>query len=75
MRTFEDGSGARWDVVAGRESWGAIFAIFVPREASSGGIRQAPLKASGYDEAVRELRDVDVAALRALLDASEPKTL
>jgi hypothetical protein len=73
MRTFRDDSGALWDVVAGRESWGALYAIFVPRDGGGRTIRQAPLQASGYDEAARELTDLDDGALQRLLDSSEAK--
>lgn len=75
MRTFEDESGARWDVVTGRESWGAIFAIFVPRGRGGRALRQTPLRASGYEEASEELAALDDAGLRELLDRSEPKRL
>src|SRR5688500_15051418 len=44
IREFEDCSGRVWDVVAGRESWGAIVAIFVPADGADSP-RQAPLHA------------------------------
>lgn len=68
-----DRTGARWDVVAGRESWGALVAIFVPREEEGEGIRQAPLGATGYAEAVDELGKLSDDDLGALLDESVPK--
>lgn len=75
MKTFRDEDGTEWDVVAGRESWGAIFAIFLPRDGRRDDIRQAPLHASGYDEAARELDALDEDGLRTLLGRSEPKPL
>ena len=84
MRTFEDEDGTVWDVVAGRESWGAVFAIFIPRRGSSGdaagergesGPRQTPLQATGYAEANRELESLDDDELRELLARSDPKTI
>jgi hypothetical protein len=74
VRTFTDATGRRWDVIAGRESWGAIFALFVPRK-ESGGIRQTPLRATSHDEARSELEALDENGLRRLFEISEPKTL
>lgn len=84
MRSFEDEHGRVWDVVAGRESWGAVFAIFIPRRGSSEDTageratpepRQTPLQATGYAEANRELEGLDDDGLRALLARSDPKTI
>lgn len=72
MRAFEDKNGLRWEVVAGRESWGAIFAIFIPSEGGPG-LRQAPLRASSYEEANGELEALDESGLQALLEGAEPK--
>lgn len=72
MRTFEDSRGRRWEVVAGRESWGAIFAIFVP-EAHDADLRQSLLGSSSYEEANGELGRMDEDELRALLARSNPK--
>lgn len=71
MRRFIDHEGTDWDVVLGRESWGLLLALFVPRGA--GDVRQAPLSASGYDAATQELNELDDAALQALLDGSSIK--
>jgi len=79
VRTFEDDEGARWDVVVGRESWGAFFAIFVPRErdgADAGGeVRQVMLDADDGNEAGRTLDRMDDDELRELLRESKPKKL
>ena len=69
MRRFQDRSGAEWDVVLGRESWGSLLALFVPVAADTA-VRQAPLHANGYDAAAQELDALDDAALQALLDRS-----
>ena len=74
MRRFTDGSGRSWEVVAGRESWGAIFAIFIPVDGDDD-LRQTPLAASSYQAANAELGALDEASLAALLDRSVPKTL
>lgn len=71
MRRFTDNGGAEWDVVLGRESWGMLLALFVPR--GEGPVRQTPLMASGYDAASHELNELDDAALQALLDRSSIK--
>lgn len=72
MRPFTDRDGARWDVVLGRESWGAIVALFVP--VAGGDVRQAPLPANGYDSAMAALDAMDDGQLQRLLDHSQPKT-
>lgn len=73
MRRFLDRNGVSWDVVLGRESWGASVALFVPPTASGLDVRQAPLHAPAADEAIRELDRLDDAALQALLDRSSMK--
>jgi hypothetical protein len=70
MRRLTDRSGTTWEVVLGRESWGASVALFVPPTASGLEVRQAPLRAAAQDEAMRELDSLDDAALQALLDRS-----
>lgn len=77
MRRIVDESGGTWDVVVGRESWGAFFAIFVPREDDDGErrIREAVLDASDGAEAGRILDGLDDDRLRELLSESEPKEL
>lgn len=73
MRRYTDPTGREWDVVAGRESWGAFFAIFVPRD--EGVVRQAPLHAASNEEASRELAELDDEALEKLLGDSVPKEM
>lgn len=72
MRTFRDETGRDWEVVAGRESWGAIVAIFVPRTGGAE-IRQTVLRASSYLEATSELARLDERRLRELLRESRLK--
>ena len=67
MRRFIDTTGSRWEVVLGRESWGALLALFVPDD-STEPVLQAPLRASGYDAAAQELDSMDDASLQALLE-------
>lgn len=74
MRRFADRDGVEWEVVAGRESWGAIVALFVPARHGPE-LRQAPLPAAGYGEATALLDRMTPEALQELLDGSRPKTL
>jgi hypothetical protein len=74
MRTFEEPSGRGWEVVVGRESWGALVAIFVPRDGSQD-VREAPLSASSYEEGNDELDRLDAQGLSRLLAASRPKQI
>jgi hypothetical protein len=73
MRRFRDRNGVSWDVVLGRESWGASVALFVPPTPSGLDVRQVPLTAPAHDAAIRELDSLDDAALQALLDRSSTK--
>jgi hypothetical protein len=73
MRYLQDQGGTTWDVVLGRESWGASVARFVPPAASGMPVRQTQLAAGAHDQAARDLESMDQAALRALLDRSTPK--
>jgi hypothetical protein len=69
MHRFDDRNGFEWDVVLGRESWGAVVALFVPRTGTLP-VRQASLAAPSYEAAVQEFNALDSAALQALLDRS-----
>lgn len=73
MRRFVDGHGRPWDAVVGRESWGALFAIFIPVEAGPP-VSQTALPASSYEEAVTLFDTIDDTGLRALLERSAPKS-
>ena len=74
MRRFTDAAGGAWDVVVGRESWGTLYALFVPvGTGRNEPVRQAILRASGYDAAQLELSELDDAALAALFERSTPK--
>lgn len=76
MRRFDDHDGRSWEVVAGRESWGALFAIFIPVSRSEGdSMRQSRLDAASYEEATAAFDAMDDEELRALLNRSEPKIM
>ncbi len=74
MRGFTDDQGGSWEVVVGRESWGAFFAIFIPGEDVLG-VRQSLLESSSYDAATRELEAMDAGAVLDLFLRSQPKTM
>jgi hypothetical protein len=73
MKRFTDRDDRLWDVVVGRASWGASYALFVPAGGSSADVRQAALGASSHEQAMNELDALDAAGLQALLDASTLK--
>ncbi|MGD2123957.1 MAG: hypothetical protein PVJ76_19555 [Gemmatimonadota bacterium] len=73
MRNFRDEEGAEWEVVVGRESWGTIVAIFVPREGENDP-RQTLLDVTSFDRGSRLLREMKEDDLRDLLQISVPKT-
>ncbi len=72
MRRFVDQQGREWDAVVGRGSWGAYLLIFAPTGVT-GPIREAPLTATSFDDALLELDALDDDALESLLDRSTPK--
>lgn len=74
MRRVRDAQGRAWDVVVGRESWGAFVALFVPA-GDHGEVRQARLTARGRTEAETEVDTLDTQELLTLLARSEPKEL
>jgi hypothetical protein len=74
MRRFTDAEGRLWDAVLGRESWGVLFAIFVP-VTSGPAVRQTPLPAEAVERASADLADLDDDELRSLFERSVPKPL
>ena len=74
MRRFIDPEGRPWDVVVGRESWGALYALFIPVEPRPGEpARQALLRAAGYNEAHAELASLPDTELAELFRRATPK--
>ena len=69
MRLFTDGDGNPWDVVVGRESYGTVVALFLPRKGSEPP-RQALLSVSSPDEGNRILREMAPEDLMALFQSS-----
>ena len=73
MWRFEGPDGERWDVVRGRESWGALYALFIPR--GEGAVRQTPLTAASHEQALQEVEEAGPEGLHELFRRSEPKEL
>ena len=74
MRVFVDEDARHWDIVVGRESWGALFALFIPAGGDEG-IRQTMLQSASYEDATRLLQHAEEAELADLFQRSEPKRL
>ena len=72
VRAFRDELGQEWEVVVGRESWGTIVAILVPRT-SSEPPRQAFLEVPSLGEGNRVVLGMNDEGLQALLRNSVPK--
>ena len=75
MRRFQDARGRGWDVVVGRESFGALFAIFAPAAGNPEETRQVMLEAASQQEAEEELDALSQAGLEELLERSDPKRI
>jgi hypothetical protein len=73
MRRFEDTDGRLWEVIVGRESWGANYALFVPAAGTAADVRQAILRGASFEDAVTELDELDDDGLQKLLDISTIK--
>ncbi len=69
MRQFSDADGRAWEVWVGRESWGVMVALLVPRV--GGPVRRALLPSPGPEEAERDIASMDIQELSALLARSE----
>ena len=72
MRAFDDGTGRRWQVVLGKESWGTLVLLFTP--AGAGEPRTSVLSAETMLAANAELDAMTDDDLRARLRDSRPWT-
>lgn len=68
MRELRDASGATWDVVVGKESWGTLVLLFSRRGASE--VRTLVIAAESQLEAERELDALSDDDLRQRLSES-----
>ena len=71
---FSAVDGTEWDVVVGRESWGTVVAMFVPRKVDAPP-RQAVMDTSSPEEALTRLRSMTHPELQDLLDKATPKPM
>ncbi len=72
MRVYKDNDGKSWDVVVGRESWGTIVLLFVPREGSEPP-RQNLMNVRSPEEGTRELMGMSEEVLGDLFQGSTAK--
>lgn len=70
MKSFTDDSGREWDVLVGRESWGAPVLLFSARR--GGENRTLPLAAETRLDAEQLLEGLSDGDLRDRLKASDP---
>jgi hypothetical protein len=70
VRVFEDREGREWEAFVGRESWGAIVALFSRRRGSEPP-RQVLLQVTSPEEGSRLLRRMAEEELIALLERAE----
>lgn len=75
VRRYRDPSGRSWDVIVGRESFGALYALFVPTGETRAETRQTLLGADSQTAAQQALADMSDEELNELFDRSEPKRL
>ena len=75
MRRFEDPRGRTWDVVVGRESFGALYALFVPSGETRAETRQTLLQADSQAAAEESLTEMSGEEITKLFERSEPKRL
>jgi hypothetical protein len=75
VRRFEDPRGRTWDVVVGRESFGALYALFVPAGETRAETRQTLLQADSQAAAEESLAEMSDDEMTKLFERSEPKRL
>lgn len=75
MRRYTDPRGRSWDVVVGRESFGALYALFVPAAETRAETRQTLLQADSQTAARESVEAMSQDELNNLFDRSEPKRL
>ncbi len=75
VRRFTDRRDRSWDVVVGRESFGALYALFVPAAQTRAETRQALLEADSQTAARQAVAAMSEDELNELFERSEPKRL
>lgn len=75
MRRYTDPRDREWDVVVGRESFGALYALFVPSGETRAETRQALLQQESKARAQAAIAAMSEEELNELFERSEPKRL
>lgn len=75
MRRYTDPRGRDWDVVVGRESFGALYALFVPAGETRAETRQTLLQQDSKAGAQQAVESMSEEELNELFERSEPKRL
>lgn len=75
MRRYTDSRGRDWDVVVGRESFGALYALFVPAGETRAETRQTLLAQDSKAKAQAAIETMSDEEMDELYDRSEPKRL
>ena len=75
MRQYTDPRGRDWDVVVGRESFGALYALFVPAGETRAETRQTLLQQESKSKAQTAIEAMSDDEMNDLYQRSEPKRL
>lgn len=75
MRRYTDSRDREWDVVVGRESFGALYALFVPSGETRAETRQTLLQEDSKARAQAAIEAMSEDELDDLFERSEPKRL
>lgn len=75
MRRYTDSRDREWDVVVGRESFGALYALFVPSGETRAETRQALLHEDSKANAQAAIEAMSEDDMDDLFERSEPKRL
>jgi len=75
VRRYTDSRGRAWDVVVGRESFGALYALFVPAGETRAETRQALLQQESKPQAQEAVEAMSDDEMDELFARAEPKRL
>lgn len=75
MRRYTDSRDREWDVVVGRESFGALYALFVPSGETRAETRQSLLQQDSTAAAQAAIEAMSDDEMDELFKRSEPKRL
>ncbi|MFO7894277.1 MAG: hypothetical protein R6U63_11120 [Longimicrobiales bacterium] len=75
MRRYTDPRGRDWDIVVGRESFGALYALFVPSGETRAETRQALLQEESKPQAQAAVEAMSDSEIDDLFERAEPKRL